>query len=190
MIIDQITQDLFRPKVLNNAFKHYHEPFINDYLILHCLLVQHNIKSVFEIGCNEGVGTKIIKNALGDSGKVFSLDLPPELAYMSKQHPISEGKGNKIGHKCDVPFTLLLGNSLTYNYSAYPCEAYFVDAEHTEENVFVETIEILKQLPKLIIYHDADMPAVFNGINRAFETTNHYQLYRVTDTRILYALQK
>ena len=183
--------DICTNELTDGAIKHYHEPFIQDYLVLHCLLKAYKVKSVFEIGCNEGVGTKIICNAVGKEGTVYSLDLPRELAHLSKQHPFSEGKGeNKVGHKCNLPFTLLFGNSLTFDYSKYPCEAFYVDGEHLEVNVFHEVSEILKLTPKIVILHDTDMPEVMTGLKRAVDRrSNNYTIYRVVDTRISYLLK-
>jgi hypothetical protein len=82
---------------------------------------------------------------------------------------------------------------MTYDFGLYPCDAYFVDGEHSYEHPFRETTEILKQRPKLIVYHDSDIKPVYDGIVDAFkesEIGNEYQLYRVEDTRILYAERK
>lgn len=172
------------------AIMHYHDPFKEDYMLLHCLLRSVNPTSVFEIGCNEGVGTEIICNAV-PSAKVYSLDLPLELSHLSKQHPSSEGKGDdKVGWRCKLPFTLLLGDSMLFDYSKYPCEAYFIDGEHTFVNVRSETKAVLKQNPKIVIFHDADMPEVWDGIVDAIMGREDYELTRVVDTRIAYLKRK
>lgn len=184
-----LSKDIIAPEfeigaIYNDEFHGFHE----DYLVLHCLLKKHNPKSIFEIGTNMGTGTKIIKNACMGA-EVFSLDLPTELAHVSLQHPISEGKGDAVGSKCDLPFTQLRGDSMKFDFSANPCEAYFIDGEHSYDNVFHETSEVLKLSPKLIIYHDADIAPVYIGAVTAFMSSHRYDLYRVTDTRILYALK-
>ncbi len=163
--------------------------FKQDYLMLHALLRKYKPKSVFEIGCNRGVGTKIIKNAVGSLVPVFSLDLPTELAHISLQHPINEGKGDKVGEYCDLPFTLLRGDSMKFDFSNHACEAYYVDGEHTEKNVYHETTEILKLNPKIVIYHDTDMPEVLFGITSAIKGNKNYELFRIEDTRISYLLR-
>lgn len=185
---DIYTEELAEGAILNTEYHGFRE----DYLLLHCLLRKYQPKSVFEIGTNTGTGTKIIKNAILDA-EVFSLDLPTELAHISLQHPISEGKGDSVGHKCDLPFTQLRGDSMKFDYSEYPCEAYFIDGEHDYEHPRHESIEILKLKPKIIIYHDADILEVLTAINSAIlsvEVNLEYELYRVEGTRIAYAVMK
>jgi len=180
-----ITPELEAGAIYNDEFEGFHQ----DYLVLHCLLRKYAPKSVFELGTNMGVGTKIIKNAVGEA-PVFSLDLPTELAHISLQHPISEGKGDRVGHMCDLPFTQLRGDSLLFDYSQYPCEAYYIDGEHDYEHPNHETKEIIKCKPKLVIFHDSNIEVVYKAITDAFYKNKKYQLFRVIDTRIAYALLK
>lgn len=183
-----ITRELEFGAIYNDEFPGFHQ----DYLVLHCLLKLNQPRTIFEIGTNMGTGTKIIKNAVFNAS-VFSLDLPTELADKSLQHPIKEGKGDRVGAHCKLPFTQLRGDSMNFNFGLYPCEAYYVDGEHDYEHPFKETTEILKQRPKLIVYHDSDTAPVYDGIVDAFkksEIGKEYQLYRVEDTRIMFALKK
>lgn len=185
MTSDMIIVGYASGAILNEEFPGFKE----DYLVLHCLLRKFKPSTVFEIGTNMGTGTKIIKNAVMNA-LVYSLDLPTELADKSLQHPISEGKGDRVGAHCKLPFIQLRGDSMTFDFSHYPCEAYFVDGEHDYDHPYRETIEILKNKPKLIIYHDSDIPAVYKAITDAFTGNNEYDLVRVTDTRIFFALKK
>lgn len=168
--------------------------FYQDYLVLHCLLKIHKPKSVFEIGTNMGQGTNIICNATKDEkgmiAEVYSLDLPIELTGLSKQHPRNEGKGDRVGIECKFPYVQLFGDSLKFNYSDFPCEAYFCDGEHTFQHASHETHQMLKQNPKLIVWHDADIEGVWQGILMHLDGNKDYNLYRVTDTRIAYAIKK
>lgn len=182
---DIVTKELLQGAIENNEYIGFRE----DYHILHCLLRIHNPKSVFEIGTNMGTGTQIIKNAV-PYAEVFSLDLPTELAHVSLQHPINEGKGDSVGNKCKLPFTQLRGDSMLFNYSKYPCEAYFIDGEHDFIHANHETKEVLKNNPKIIIWHDSDMEPVYDAILEAFDGNTKYDLFRVIDTRIAYALRK
>jgi len=183
-------EDLYDAEICADAIinDEYHG-FKQDYLMLHLLLRKYKPRSVFEIGTNMGVGTKIIKNAVG-SAKVFSLDLPTELAHISLQHPINEGKGDSVGHKCNLPFTQLRGDSMKYDFSKFPCEAYFIDGEHDYDHPHHETKEVLKNNPKIIIWHDSDIKEVYEAIVHAFDGNKKYQLYRIEDTRIAYAVLK
>lgn len=186
---EQLFKDIYDEELAADAIINDRmEGFDQDYLSLHCLLRKYKIKSCFEIGCHVGFGTKIIKNALGEDSKVYSLDLPDDLASVSKQHPLSEGKAG-VGVECDLPFVLLRGDSRFFDYGEYPCEAYWVDGEHTFLNVRHETKEILKQSPKIVIFHDTDIPEVFQGILHGLVDFDDYDFFRVTDTRIGYLLK-
>lgn len=181
---DIYNEELARDAIINDRM----EGHKNDYLILHCLLRKYKPKSFFEIGTNSGWGTMIIKNALGSNSSVFSLDLPDEESYKSKQHPISEGKPG-VGYECTLPYIQLRGDSIKFDYTNYPCEGYFVDGEHTFGNVKHETSKILREFPKIIIFHDADIEDVFDGIIVGSFGWKNYELFR-TDTRIAYLLRK
>jgi predicted O-methyltransferase YrrM len=201
-MINQTYADICTPELLAGAIENNeYTGFKEDYHVLWCLLKKYNPASVFEIGTNMGTGTNIICHALPDA-KVYSLDLPTELAHISLQHPVSEGKGDAVGSKCKKPFTQLRGDSMMFNYKDYPVEAAFIDGEHDYDHVFKETVGIAAHLNdiKLIIWHDADMPEVAEGIEHAiayansvragFELPNRFELYRVTDTRIAYAVKQ
>ena len=164
--------------------------FREDYLVLHCLLRKYKPKRFFELGTNLGVGTAIIKNALGDDSEVLSLDLPTELAHTSKQHPISEGKGNHLGELCKLPFTQLLGDSMKYDYAQhYPIDGWFIDGEHDYKHPHHETLMAIESGAKIIIWHDADMVLVNFAIRDAMAWAKNYELYHVKGTRIAYAIK-
>lgn len=181
---DIVTPDLLRGAIENNDYPGFKE----DYHVLHCLLRIHQPLSVFEIGTNMGKGTSIICNAVPNA-IVYSLDLPTELAHISLQHPINEGKGDKVGSICKFPFTQLRGDSMQFDFNQYPCNAYFVDGEHTKMNVTQETRAILKCKPAIVIYHDSDIPDVMEGVLEGIGK-KPYDLYRVEGTRIAYAVKK
>jgi hypothetical protein len=191
-MIEQKLSDIVTPELESGAI--YNEEFTGfreDYLVLHCLIKKYLPKSLMEIGTNTGVGTNIICNA-NPAMDVYSLDLPPELAHISLQSPESEGKGNhRIGSNCIFPFTQLFGNSLEYDYSKlYPIEAFYIDGEHCYKNVIHESREAIKAKSMLIIWHDSDIKEVYNAIAEAFKENKKYELFRVTDTRIAYAVRE
>lgn len=182
--------DIYSDELAHGAILNERHPgFRQDYLMLHCLLRKHKIKSCFEIGTHVGWGTQIIKNALGEDSEVFSLDLPDEEAWKSEQHTTKHSNGT-TGSKCTLPYTQLYGDSRTFDYSRYPAEAFYCDAEHSYDNVFKETTEMIKMKPRLIVYHDADSWNVLNAVVDAFGDNDEYELHRVGDTRIMYALKK
>jgi hypothetical protein len=186
---DIYTEELATGAIINDRHTMHRE----DYLIIHCLLRIYKPKTFFEVGTHTGFGTKIICNALEKNYspvepgyKVYSLDLPAALRHFSAQHP--EYEGRKVGMECDFPYTQLWGDSTNFSYEKYPCEGYFIDAEHTFENVLAETQKISALGPKIIIWHDTDEPEVFNAAIDGMDV-KPYQLYRVADTRILYAIR-
>lgn len=189
-MIQQTFNDIYSIELADGAIiNDRHTGHMNDYLILHCLLQKYKPKTFFEIGTNTGFGTLIIKNALGYDSVVYSLDLPAIDAHLSNQSPISEGKGDCVGYECKLPYYQIFGDSRIYDYTLAPAEGYFVDSDHIYENVFFETKAILKVKPKIIIYHDADVNEVYNAIVDAMKD-EAYDLFRVVDTRIVYALKK
>lgn len=183
---DVYVRETCKDAIINAEF----EGFCLDYLLLHCLMRKHNPATIFEIGTNMGTGTKILKNACM-SATVMSLDLPTELAHKSLQHPINEKKGDKVGSHCNLPFIQVRGDSMAFDYSRYPAEAYFIDGEHDYEHPFYETKEVLKLKPKLIVWHDADIECVGRAIMDVLVLyKTEYDLFFVTDTRIAYAVKK
>ena len=190
-MIHQTYADICTPELLAGAIENNeYQGFREDYHVLWCLLKMYQPASVFEIGTNMGTGTNIICHALPQA-KVYSLDLPTELAHVSLQHPISEGKGDAVGSKCNLPFTQLRGDSLEFNFSEYRCDAYFIDGEHDYAHAYYESTDALYLKPKLMIWHDADIAPVANAISDAVDVYGEgYMLYRVTDTRIAYAVKQ
>jgi hypothetical protein len=180
---DMALPHLLEGAIENNEF----EGFKEDYHVLHCLLKLHKPKSIFEIGTNMGRGTKIMKNAVPEAG-VYSLDLPTELAHISLQHPINEGHGDSVGHLCDLPFIQLRGDSMKFDYSQHKCECAFIDGEHDFDHPKHETQAMMDNGTKLIIWHDADIPDVWRAIITTIN--DDYELYRVLDTRIAFAVRK
>lgn len=182
---DIVTPELLEGAIENREF----DGFLMDYHVVHALVKKYSPKRFCEIGCNMGRGTKIIKNALGE-GEMFSLDLPTEEAHKSLQHPIREGHGDRVGSLCDLPFTLLRGDSMTFDFShIFPIDGWYCDGEHSYKNVYHETKEMLKSNPIVIIYHDSDLPEVYNAIVDGFRESSGYELYRVVDTRVAFAIK-
>ncbi len=182
---DIYSDELAEGAILNDR----HPGFKEDYMMLHCLLRKYKIKSCFEIGTHVGWGTMIIKNALGPDSEVYSLDLPNDQAWKSDQHPVVNPNG-EIGSKCTLPYSQLLGDSRHFDYRSYPVDAYYCDAEHAYQNVFLETTQMILMRPKLIIYHDADSENVYNAVVDSFGDNDEYELVRIVGTRILYAIKK
>jgi len=168
-----------------------HIGFREDYHVLHYLIKRLKPRRFFEIGTNTGVGTKIIYNALNLSGvngfEVFSLDLPPEGAHLSKQYP---GE-NRIGNQCSVKYTQLFGDSMNYDFMKHGrMDGWFVDGEHDYEHVFAESNKIKPHNSRVVIYHDSDKKGVYDGIKEVFKSAKGYVMYRVVDTRIAFVVKE
>jgi hypothetical protein len=173
-----ITPDAAAGAIKNNEFP----GFLDDYLLLHCLLRHCNPQNVMEIGTQWGIGTQIIKNAVPEA-TVFSLDLPPELAGLSTYFV------RDVGIRCQLPFIQLRGDSRAFDFAPYrPVDAWFIDGEHTYEHVFHESSEAYKADAKLIVWHDCDIPDVWHAVQDS--RNPDYDLYRVVDSRIGYAVRK
>ena len=165
--------------------------FREDYLLLHSLLRLFKPKRVMEIGTHLGRGTKIIKNAVGPDSQVFSLDLPPDIGPTTG----TEYQPGQVGSQCDLPYTQLWGDSRTFDFSPhYPIDAFYVDGEHVYDNVYKESVSVIRAKPALAIYHDSEDWGVFKGICDAYfateEMAREFVLYRVIDTRIMFVLRK
>jgi predicted O-methyltransferase YrrM len=175
--------DVFNTELSSDAIIRNEKGFENDFLVIHCLIRQYRPSNLFEIGTCEGAGTMIIKNAIG-SGTVYSLELPPgESAYaLSKE---------SIGSRCSLPFVQLFGNSMSYDYSRnFPIESWFIDGWHDYEHVYYETTQALFSNPLLIMWHDTDIPEIFKAVLDVLEESSQYDVYRVVDTRMTYAVRK
>lgn len=185
------SSDIITPELLEGNLDHNeHSGFLTDYRVLHCLLRKYNPKSIFEIGTNIGSGVNVMATALPEA-KIFSLDLDCEsMRKNSAEYPLESDGGDRVGSAARFPYTQLRGDSMTFDYSKHPCEAYFIDGEHDYSHPYKETKEVLAIKPMLIIWHDADMHPVFNAIKDNFEHVNNYELYRVIDSRIAYAVRK
>ncbi len=191
-MIQQTYKDIVKDELLVGTLDHNpHTGFLEDYRVLSCLLKIHEPKSLFEIGTNVGGGINVMKAALPQL-EIFSLDLDyATMRLNSKQYPIGPDGTDKVGINAKGKYTQLRGDSMKFNYSQYPCEAYYIDGEHDTLHAAYESLAAFKLSPKIIIWHDSDMPPVMDGIQAAFKKySKDYELYRVTDTRIAYAVRK
>lgn len=158
--------------------------FYEDFLVIHALIRKYKPANLFEIGTCLGTGTLIIKNAIGNP-TVYSLDLPPNV--QKEYHFLNE---RTTGSSCYLPYVQLFGDSLTYNYSQhYPIDSWFIDGQHDYQHVYHESLQAIQSGARLIIWHDTDLPEVLSGLMDAFLSTECYDIYRVEDTRVTYAVK-
>lgn len=174
-----ITSDsVMTNELKTNAIIRQEAGFEQDFLVLHCLMKKMSPKKIFEVGTCEGYGTLIMANACPTS-LILSLDLPPHLtSYFT------------VGYRCTIPYFQVYGDSLTYNYEQhFPIDAWFIDGAHDYVHVKHETEQAVKSQAKLIVYHDTDIPEVFQAVIDGLENTD-YIIYRITDTRVSYAIKQ
>jgi len=109
----------------------------------------------------------------------------------SAQYPLNEDGTDRVGSAArDIEYTQLRGNSMDFPYYQHPAEAYYIDGEHDYLHCHYESFSVLCLSPKLAVWHDSDMEEVAQAIDKAEETFIDYTFYRVTDTRIAYAVRK
>lgn len=194
-MIEQTAKDVYHDisdAIIHDAYVGFKE----DYLCLHSLIRKYRPNSFFECGSNIGSGVNVIANAIykyNPQAKIYSLDLPYEtMKENSKQYPIGENGEDRVGSAASFPYTQLRGDSITFDFSDYPCEGAFIDSEHDYEHPFHEAFEVFKWMPKIVIWHDADNVEVFKSIMEHYRIIDRtkFDFYRVTDTRIAYALRK
>lgn len=172
--------DIITPELSKHAIIRQEAGFEIDFLVLHCLLKKENPRRIFEVGTCEGYGTLIMANACPQS-TIISLDLPPHTPPFYHQP-------SAIGWKCSKPYLQVYGNSTTYDYSKhFPLDAWFIDGAHDYDHVAYETKQAVAGGAWLIIYHDTDIPEVLQTVIDTLENTE-YRIYRVTDSRISYAI--
>ena len=177
--------DVYDKNLAQDAItRNEHPGFYFDFLVLHCLIRKYSPTSCFEIGTCDGSGTQVIKNAIRE-GTVYSLELAPE---QQREYRLTK---ERIGSACRLPYIQLFGDSLSYNYAQnYPIDSWFIDGAHDYRHVSYESKQALKSRPKLIVWHDTDIPDVFNAIVDVFKDNKEYKLIRVSDTRVTYAISK
>ena len=180
--VEFITSDaVVSSDLASNAIIRMEPGFEKDFLVLHCLIKKIQPRKLFEVGTCEGYGTLIMANACS-SAHIISLDLPPYTApfYLTP---------TDIGKKCNRPYEQVFGDSLSYNFEQhFPIDAWFIDAAHDYVHVKYETEQAVKSNARLIVYHDTDIEEVLRAIVDVLGDTE-YKIYRITDTRVSYAIK-
>lgn len=162
-----------KEKISNAKVNYEFIGFEQDYYVIHCLVSEWQPKSIFEIGTNTGFGCAVMKNASPDS-KIKTLDIV-----------------SGMGSMCPPDVEKFTGDSLSYNFEQhYPIDCWFIDGEHEYPNAYHETKEAIKSGAKYIIYHDADLKKVSDGIMDAFKDSNvinDYDVYFVVNPPFIYS---
>lgn len=191
-----ITADLMQGAYVRHDFPGFKE----DFSVIHCLLRKYQPANVLEVGTSHGYGTRVLCAAfkvrpfIAWSSPVYSIDVPPgtdaNIIYPDHEdgHPKLPGKHCRFIYR----YHQLFGDSRVFDYSPYyPLEAWFIDGKHNYEFCTADTLQALKAKPKLIIWHDLQIDEVRQAVTEVMSRyQNDYNLYRVIDTRIGFALRK
>jgi len=175
------SNDVISSELASGAIIRREAGFETDFLVLHCLIKKYQPKKLFEVGTCHGYGTLIMKNAC-PSSTIISLDLPPYT-------PPFNIKPADIGKMCRGKYQQVLGESLSYNYAQhFPIDAWFIDGAHDYKHIKHETKQAVQSEATLIVYRDTDIPEVLQAIVDVLQETE-YKIYRITDTRVSYAIK-
>lgn len=196
---------VMRNRVTDAVIRNDFPGFKEDYLAIHCLIRKYKPGRFMEIGTSTGSGTKVIARALGikkqsllkkifgevhtDEATLYSIDVPPgtdpKIIYPGKE----DGHPDRAGRYCDLPYIQLFGDSQTFDFKPYyPLEGWFIDGKHNYKYAKRDTIQALKSKPRLIIWHDTQIPEVAKAIRDVLEGQKDYQLFFIDNTRIAFAI--
>lgn len=162
-----------------------------------CALLKDNmVSTVFEIGTFDGRSTRAMAMNLLPSGKIFTLNLPPEtnesilntsdvdVALASK---VTSGERflNTIEADC---IKQLWGDSATFNFEPYygKMDMVFIDGAHSKEYAASDTKSALRMIKKtggIIVWHDAHLYGVVQFL-KTWIKTNQYPVYFIKGTSV------
>jgi hypothetical protein len=198
----EITSDqIITPELMKGAYVRHDFPgFKEDFSVIHCLIRKYKPANILEVGTSHGYGTRVLCVAfkvipfISLSSPVYSIDVPPgtdaSIIYPDHEdgHPKLTGKHCRFIYR----YHQLFGDSRTFDYSPYyPLEAWFIDGKHDYEFCTADTLQALKAKPKLIIWHDLQIEGVHKAVVEVMvREKENYNLYRVMDTRIGFAVRK
>jgi predicted O-methyltransferase YrrM len=149
-----------------------------ELVVLNGLVASSNAKSIFELGTFDGRTTRNLAANAGDTGHVFTLDLPRASAagltvpihvheerYVDKEISGARYRGTPEENQ----ITQLYGDSGTFDFSRYfgTIDFVFVDASHAYRYVVNDSLVALKLLSEdggVIVWHDYGR---WDGVTRA-----------------------
>jgi len=146
--------------------------------------------TVFEIGTAFGSTTLLIAQNVGETTKIFTMDLPPDNSF----HRLGDNVGSAFrGTEYEKQITLLLGDSQRFDFA--PCfkkiDLIFVDGAHDYDSVRVDSENARRRLSQngVILWHDypgaAGVQRAVNEFARSYGATymirgTHFALYAPT----------
>lgn len=139
-----------------------------ELLVISQLVATRGASNIFEIGTFDGRTTLNLAANIGENGRVYTLDLPPEdlnrtglkiasgdVNFIKKDRSGSRYAGTRYA----AQITQLYGDSATFDFTPYEgkMDVVFVDGAHSYEYVKNDTrvaLRLLKPSSGLILWHD------------------------------------
>jgi predicted O-methyltransferase YrrM len=141
-----------------------------------CALVKlSKPRTVVELGTERGLTTLHFSRNTGEDCRIFTVDLPPELASnaasYSDSHLVRASATIQRVFRNDPKITQILKDSTTIEWQDLldaPIDFAFIDASHLYEHVRKDTEGILKALSPngLVVWHDYRTVEIRRGVKR------------------------
>jgi len=158
-----------------------------------CAIAKYiNAQRIFEIGTFDGNTTYNLALNTSPSAKLFTLDLPPDLAQnqsapdMALMYQSGTITGEKFrGKPIESKISQLWGDSANFDFSPYydSIDLVFVDGDHSYDYVKSDTINAVKMLRKetgkCIIWHDFPLLGVLSALE-----DSHVEAVRIEGAKI------
>lgn len=157
-----------------------------ELLLIAQLVASRRVEQVFEIGTFDGRTTLNLAANLPASGRVYTLDLPPQqlkqtglrIASGDENFIQKERSGSRfVGSAFEQKIVQLYGDSATFDFAPYEgkMDVVFVDGAHSYEYVRNDTqiaLRLLKSGGGMILWHDygsrwwKDLTRALNDMHR------------------------
>jgi predicted O-methyltransferase YrrM len=143
----------------------FHNPYLNvhETAVLIALVKSVAPKIMIEIGCQRGATSKAVLDNVPTLERYIGVDVPwnhePTLACQRSEVPYTAG----LWAADDPRFSVLLRSSSSLGpQDLEPCDAVFIDGDHSESAVLHDSYlaRALVQPGGIIVWHDHNNPAV------------------------------
>jgi hypothetical protein len=161
-----------------------------DQLLLQAIMAARKVRTAFEIGTFNGGTTRLIAEAIGDDGQVWTLDLPP--AEFDATLTADSFHGSDVGcvyrdSDAASKITQILQDSLTFDPSPYQgrCDLVLVDGAHDYAHGLADTRTAFELVASdgLILWDD--FQPFWHGLIRGiFEAAGHRRPRRLAGSNM------
>lgn len=144
-----------------------------EQLVLQALIHARGCRTVFEIGTFDGGTTRVLAETLPDEGKIWTIDLPPDVFDATQSPTGFRGADVGVAYRTSDAadkITQLFGDSLRFDFSAYEesADLVLVDAGHEYANGVADTRTALRLVRPggLVVWDDFEpyWHGLVNGI--------------------------